>query len=129
MQYTWVQSVSKPMEIQYQLQFKAWRRIDLSIFAATEGANAYTITPGILQRILNGITEAQLTMSSAIGVIGAVTSDVNQVFSVMSQTALFVKASLGVATAASDLPEVLFKVLIPLYSSLCLAIPLLLQPP
>ena len=43
-------------------------------------------------------------MSSAIGVISAVTSDVNQVFSVISQTALFVKAALGVVTAASDLP-------------------------
>ena len=103
-QFTWQQSVSKPMEIQYQMQFKGWRRIDLNIFAATEGANAYTITPGILQRILNGITEARLTMSSAIGVIGAVTSDVNGVFSVLSQTALFVKDALGVVTAASDMP-------------------------
>ena len=109
MQFTWVQSVSKPMEIQYQLQFKAWRRIDLNIFAATEGANAYTITPGILQRVLNSITEARLTMSSAIGVIGAVTSDVNGVFSVISQTALFVKDALGVVTAASDLPSSIVK--------------------
>ena len=103
-QYNWVQSVSKPMEIQYQLQFKAWRRINLQNTPTPSAQNPYTITPGILQRILNGITEARLTMSSAIGVIGAVTSDVNQVFSVMSQTALFVKDALGVVTAASDLP-------------------------
>lgn len=104
MQYTWNQSVSKPMEIMYQLQFKAWRRINLQNVPTATPQTAYQITPGILQRILNGITEARLTMSSAIGVIGAVTSDVNQVFSVISQTALFVKDALGVVTAASDLP-------------------------
>ena len=103
MQYTWQQSVQKPMEIQYQFQFKAWRRINLHEQIKNQPAAAYTITPGILQRVLNTLTEGQLTMSSAIGVIGAVTSDVNQVFSVISQTALFVKATLGVATAASDL--------------------------
>jgi hypothetical protein len=102
-QYTWNQSVSKPMEIMYQLQFKAWRRVSLGAAPLPAPQNAYTITPGILQKILNTITEARLTMSSAIGVISAVTSDVNQVFSVLSQTALFVKDTLGVATAASDL--------------------------
>jgi len=109
MQFTWQQSVSKPMEIQYQLQLKGWRRIDLNVAPTAAPQNAYTITPGILQRILNGITEARLTMSSAIGVIGAVTSDVNQVFSVISQTALFVKDALGVVTAASDLPASITK--------------------
>lgn len=104
MQYTWQQSVSKPMEIMYQLQFKAWRRINLQNTPTAADQTAYQITPGILQKILNTITEARLTMSSAIGVIGAVTSDVNQVFSVISQTALFVKDALGVVTAASDLP-------------------------
>lgn len=109
MQYTWQQSVSKPMEIMYQLQFKAWRRISLGVAPLPAPQNAYTITPGILQRILNGITEARLTMSSAIGVIGAVTSDINGVFSVISQTALFVKDTLGVVTAASDLPASVVK--------------------
>jgi hypothetical protein len=109
MQFTWQQSVNKPMEIQYQLQFKAWRRISLGAAPQPADQNAYTITPGILQRILNGITEARLTMSSATGVISAVTSDVNQVFSVLSQTALFVKDALGVVTAASDLPSSIVK--------------------
>lgn len=109
MSYTWQQSVQKTMEIMYQMQFKAWRRIVLDQAVTINPANAYTITPGILQRILNGITEARLTMSSAIGVIGAVTSDVNNVFSILSQTALFVKDALGVVVAASDLPSSIVK--------------------
>jgi len=104
--FTWQQSVNKPMEIMYQLQFKGWRRIDLSeIPQPVNQAQAYTITPGILQKILNSITEARLTCSSAIALIGAVTSDVNGVFSVLSQTALFVKDLLGVGTTASDMPQ------------------------
>lgn len=105
MQFTWQQSVQKPMEIMYQLQFKAWRRINLQeTVQKPSPANAYAVTPGILQSILNGITEARLTCSSAIGLIGAVTSDINNVFNVFSQTALFVKDLLGVGTTAADLP-------------------------
>jgi hypothetical protein len=109
MQFVWQQNASKPMEFMYQLQFKAWRRISLKGTPTQNPAPAYTITPGILQRILNGITEARLTMSSAIGVIGAVTSDVNGVFNVLSQTALFVKDLQGVTAAASDLPSSIAK--------------------
>jgi hypothetical protein len=104
-QFTWNQNVQKPMEILYQLQLKAWRRISLNEIIQPAAASAYTINSGILQTILNGITQAQITCSSAIALIGAVTSDVNQVFSILSQTSLFVKDLLGVATAASDLPS------------------------
>lgn len=110
MQFTWQQSVQKPLEIMYQLQFKAWRRIDLQeVSQKPSPAQAYTVTPGILQRITNGITEARLACSSAIGVISAVTSDVNGVFNVLSQTALFVKDLQGVGVAASDLPTSITK--------------------
>lgn len=110
MAFTWQQSVTKPIEIMYQLQFKAWRRVDLNeVPQNVSPASAYTITPGILQKILNSITEARLTCSSAIALIGAVTSDVNGVFAVLSQTALFVKDLLGVATTASDFPQTIVK--------------------
>ena len=109
MQFTWQQSANKAMEIMYQFQLKAWRRINLKEQSQSAAATPYTLTPGILQRILNGITEARLTMSSAIGVLGAVTSDVNGVFSVLSQTALFVKDALGVVATASDLPSTITK--------------------
>lgn len=108
-QYVWQQNAQKPMEIMYQMQFKAWRRINLNETVKITPAQAYTITPGILQRILNTITEARLTCSSAIGVIGAVRSDVDGVFNVLSQTALFVKDLAGVVAVASDLPSSIVK--------------------
>jgi len=106
MQFTWQQSASKPMEIMYQLQFKAWRRINLKqTLQKPTPAQSYALTPNLLQNILNTITQARLVCSSAIALIGAVTADVSKVFSVISQTALFVKDLLGVGTAASDLPS------------------------
>jgi hypothetical protein len=110
MQYTWQQSAQKPMEMMFQLQFKAWRRVVLGVAPVLQNENnPYTITPGILQRVLNTITEARLTMSSAVAVIGAVRSDIDNVFNVLNQTSLFVKDALGVATTASDLPSSIAK--------------------
>jgi hypothetical protein len=106
MQFAWQQSANKPMEIMYNLQFKAWRRVQITqIPQKPTPASNYSITPGLLQRILNTITEARLVCSSAIALIGAVTYDVNRVFSVISQTALFVKNLLGVVATAADLPS------------------------
>jgi len=106
MQFTWQQSVNRPMEITYQMQFKAWRRINLNeVPQKPSPAQAYTVTPGILQRVLASIMEARLICSSAIAVIGAVRSDVDGVFNVLRQTALFVKDALGVIATASDLPS------------------------
>lgn len=109
MQYTWQQTANKPMEIMYSFQLKAWRRIDLQQIPSVQPANAYTLTPGILQRILNTITEARLVCSSAIALIGAVRSDVDNIFSILSQTALFTKDLLGIAPAASDLGPAIVK--------------------
>jgi hypothetical protein len=103
MQYVWQQNVNKPIEIQYSMQFKAWRRIDLTKTAINSLPNI-AISPGLLQRVLNTITAAQTACSAAINVIGSVTSDVNTIFNVLRQTALLIKDLAGVAIAAGDLP-------------------------
>lgn len=104
--YTWQQSANKPMEIMFQFQLKAWRRIDLKQGPPSPStAPNYDITPNILQTLLNSLTQARLVCSSAISIIGAVTTDVGKVFNILSQTALFVKDLLGVGATASDLPS------------------------
>lgn len=109
MQFNWTQSVNRPVNIDFNIQLKAWRRIKLGESTNVPPAQAYTLTPGILQRVLNTITEARLAASSAIALIGAVRSDVDNIFNVMSQTALFVKDLLGIVPAASDLPSSIVK--------------------
>jgi hypothetical protein len=104
MQYVWQQNANKPLEIMYNFQLKAWRRIDLQEKVSPTTLNVQPISPGILQRILNTISEARQTTSAAINLLGAVTSDVEAPLNVLRQTTLFVKDLAGVAITAADIP-------------------------
>lgn len=103
--YNWLQNVNKPMEISYNLQLKAWRRVNLNVKPDTQKPDNQPISPGILQRILNTISQAQQTLSASINLIGSVRSDVNHIFDVIRQTRLFVKSLSGIVTTAADLPS------------------------
>lgn len=105
--FTWQQNVNKPMEIMMNMQLKAWRRLKAApgVPVTPVAASNQAISPGILQTILNSISQARTACSAAITLLGAVSSDVSTIFSVLSQTALFVKDLAGVATTAADLPS------------------------
>lgn len=102
--YNWLQNESNPTQIKYSMQLKAWRRIDLKEKASAIQPNITPISPGILNQILNTITQARELTSSAINLIGAVRSDVEAPLDALRQTALFVKDLAGVVVAAADLP-------------------------
>lgn len=102
--YTWNENVNRPMEVNYNIQFKAWRRIDLKNNTIQVPLQVTQLTPGILQQILNTIQAAQNTAAAAVNLIGAVRSDVDNILNVIRQTGLLVKSIAGVAIAASDLP-------------------------
>jgi hypothetical protein len=102
--YTYHQSVNKPLEYMFNLQFKAWRRVDLKRNVKIIQATVQSLSPGILQRILAVISEARKTMSASFNLIGAVRSDVDAPLNALRQTALFVKDLIGVAITAADLP-------------------------
>lgn len=104
MQFQWQQSANKPMEITYALNLKAWRRIKLDSLKPVK-ADVQTISPGILQRILNTLTQARQVAAAAYDLIGAVRSDVDKPLEVLRQTTLFVKDLAGVAATAADLPS------------------------
>jgi hypothetical protein len=102
--YTWNENVNRPMEINYNLQLKAWRRINLAYGSVPVPLQVTQLTPGVLQNILNTISAAQNTAAAAVNLIGSVRSDVDNVLNVIRQTGLLVKGIAGVAIAASDLP-------------------------
>lgn len=102
--FSWQQNVNKPMEIMYSLQFKAWRRIDLNNKPAASSPQLNQIDPGILQRIMNTVSEARTATSAATNLIGAVRSDVEAPLDILRQTTLLVKDLAGVAITAADLP-------------------------
>jgi hypothetical protein len=103
--FTWNENVNRPMEINYNLQLKAWRRINLNEKPALAALQVTQLTPGILQKILNTIQAAQNTAAAATSLIGAVRSDVDNILNIIRQTGLLVKQLAGVAIAASDLPS------------------------
>jgi hypothetical protein len=102
--YTWTENVNRPMEINYNIQFKAWRRINLKDNTIAVPLEVTQLTPGILQQITNTIQAAQNTAAAAVNLIGAVRSDVDGILNVIRQTGLLVKGIAGIAIAASDPP-------------------------
>lgn len=104
MQFQWNQNAQKPTQINYSMQLKAWRRIELTQRVGAVKPNIQPITPGILQRVLATISEARRLTSSAIDLIGAVRSDVTAPLDVLRQSSLFVKDLAGVVVTACDLP-------------------------
>ena len=103
MSFNWEESVSHPLEIDYTLQFKAWRRINLNQKPGLAALQVTTLSPGVLQQILNTISAAQNTAAAAYNLIGAVRSDVDNILNIIRQTGIFVKQLAGVALVASDL--------------------------
>jgi hypothetical protein len=104
LQFVWSQSENKPDLVNYTLQLKAWRRIDLEKNTFTDLDSTFKLTPNVLQKALNVITEARKMMSAATTLIGAVRSDVERPLDVLRQTALFIKDLVGVTVKAADLP-------------------------
>lgn len=103
--FQWRQDKSRPMEVLFTLQLKAWRRIDLSNNVKSTSDNPFTVTPGLLQQILNTVSAARSTAAAASALIGAVRSDVDNIFNVLKQTSLLVKDLAGVVLTAADLPN------------------------
>lgn len=104
MQYVWQQNANKPLEINFNMQLKAWRRVDLKQASTSVQPGVYSVTPGILQRILNTVTEARSVMAAAFNLIGAVRSDVERPLEVLRQFMLLIKDLAGVVVTAADLP-------------------------
>lgn len=110
MQFTWQQNINKPTEILYNMQLKAWRRIDLKEKSPiAQPASINKVGPGLLAQILNSIHQAREVASSITNLIGAVRSDVEAPLEALRQTALLVKDLAGVAVTVADLPNQIIK--------------------
>ena len=103
--YNWQQNANRPMDIMYNFQLKAWRRIDLKQTAQSIPASNQPIDANILQRVLNTLNQSQQVLSASLNLIGAVRSDVETPLNAFRQTVLFVKGLAGVVTTAADLPN------------------------
>lgn len=95
----------KPVENFYTLQLKAWKRVNLKQKVEAISPTATKITTNSLQRIYNSIDEARNIVGASLDLVKAVRSDFQRPLNALRQAALFVKDSVGLATAAADLPR------------------------
>lgn len=103
-QFVWQQTVNKPTQIFYNLQLKAWRRVDLGQNTVSRKPKVTPIESGVLQKILNTLSATRQLMSQSLNLIGAVRSDVETPLEVLRQTSMLLKDLSGVVLTAADLP-------------------------
>lgn len=101
------QSAERPLEWRYQLQLKAWRRVELQRTGAESGVapSAQPLTPNILQRINGALEDARRSAGAALNLIKAVRADFQGPLNTLRQVALFAKDISGATVAVGDLPR------------------------
>jgi hypothetical protein len=94
---------TKPLETQFTIQLKAWKRIDLNIpqqdLATTNDHEAKLNT---YQKILKTIRNTRQTLAASKNLILAAKSDALGPLEALRQTALAIKDAIGVATTLAD---------------------------
>lgn len=101
-----IQSKEKPNEIMFNMQLKAWKRIEIGQEGVRAAGNKLpNLDPSFLQRAVNGITETRRVLSQAVNLVKAVRSDFQTPFNVMRQTVLALKDLAGLSFSVADLPR------------------------
>jgi hypothetical protein len=103
--YTASKNQQAPMDSFYQLQFKAWKRIDLGDVPPAGQKPLSLGNPNLLQKINSTIRETRRTLGASINLVKAVRSDFQKPLNSLRQAALAVKDLGGFAFAVIDLPE------------------------
>ena len=98
------QNQQKPMEALWNIQFKAWKRINLTA-PASAGTDLPSLDTNTFQRIVGTIRETRRVLGNSISLIKAVRSDFQKPLNILRQTALAVKDLGGLAFTAIDLPR------------------------
>lgn len=97
-----------PLEYQYSLQLRAWRRVALDSSAAPgpfDGFKPISYSPNALARLNNAIRDARQLLSAVRDTMQAVIQDADRtLYEPLRQLALFAKDHLGVALTMNDLP-------------------------
>lgn len=106
-------SAGQPLEYQYNLTFRAWKRIHINKATGDQAFDAFRSTPrnpNLLAKMLNKLTEARTVLQDARQTVLAVRGDVDHVlFEPLRSVILFVKDGIGVSLALVDLPDNIIK--------------------
>lgn len=104
MQYNVTKSQRSPGEYLYNMQFKAWKRIDLNI-SYEDKITTTKLDPNFFQKIVTSLNNARALMGAASNTIKAVRADFRKPFDELRKVTLFIKDFGGFATSLADLPN------------------------
>ena len=105
MQYTVTKSQRSPGEHLYNMQFKAWKRVDLKETATTSDKEIQGLTPNFFQELNEKLDRARSLMSASLNVIKAVRADFRKPFDTLRKVSLLTKDFAGIAVTLADLPN------------------------
>jgi len=104
-QYVTTKSQKSPLETFYQIQLKAWKRIDLKSALLEKTSKVQGLTPDFFQKITTKLDNARSLMSAGLNVVKAVRADFRKPFEALRKVTLLVKDFAGIAVTAADLPN------------------------
>ena len=103
------QSHQKTNEILFNMQFKAWKRIEIQQFVDSAGNRLPELESNLFQRMAGTIDEVRNTLASATNLIQSVKGDFQRFYNIIRQTALIVKDLGNLAFTVADLPRNIIK--------------------
>jgi len=104
-QYTVTKSQKSPGESLFNMQFKAWKRVDLKTIPPRESKKPTALDSITFQDIVSGLDNARSIMSASLNVIKAVRADFRKPFDQLRKVTLLIKDFSGIALALTDLPN------------------------
>lgn len=119
-QYSITRSERSPNEFLYNMQFKAWKRVELNsikldaALGAALGAElgaASPIAPDVsaFDKLNQALSKGRSFMSASLNKIRAIRADFRKPFDALRKVSVFIKDASGVALQVSDLPSKILK--------------------
>lgn len=109
MGYTSSQSINKPAEYMFQLQLKAWKRIDLNTQPGLQTIGVTKIGLSAFQQINGLLRELRNVIAAATNVLKAVRADFQAIMNMVRQVSLLVRDVAGLVQTAIDLGPSMLK--------------------
>lgn len=107
--YTSSQSINKPAEYMFQLQLKAWKRIDLNTQPGLQTIGVTKIGLSAFQQINGLLRELRNVIAAATNVLKAVRADFQAIMNMVRQVSLLVRDVAGLVQTAIDLGPSMLK--------------------
>jgi hypothetical protein len=104
-QYSVTKSERSPNEFLYNMQFKAWKRVDLN--SAKKDIALGSIKPDVsaFDKFNQALSKGRSFMSSSLNTIKAIRADFRKPFDALRKVSMFVKDASGAVLQLSDLPS------------------------